>query len=197
MSADPETLAVYAERATEFHAKFGRERPGRFHQCFLDALSPKSRILDLGCGPGSASRVFADHGHLPDPTDASPEMVQLARDNGLPARLSSFDDINEIAQYDGVWANFSLLHASRASLPPHLAAIHRALKLGGIFHLGMKLGKGEKRDRLGRFYAYFSRKELDTALQNAHFQILHASEFTEVGLAGDPEPGIVILSKAI
>lgn len=196
MSHDAQTLSVYDARAAEYRERFVAEGPGRILTRFIAALPAQARVLDLGCGPGTASLHMRTAGHAPDPVDASPAMVKIATEAGLPARLASFDDLTAQAEYDGVWANFSLLHAPRRAFPQHLEAIKRALKPGGVFHLGMKLGKGESRDALGRFYSYYTRDELAQHLNQAGFDILAEEQFTEKGLAGTPDPGITLLTKA-
>ena len=89
-------------------------------------------MLDLGSGPGSDSGFFLRQGLRVRALDATPAFVEHARANGVGAYLGTFDDVTETAEYDGVYASFSLLHAPRADFPRHLAAIHRALKPGGV-----------------------------------------------------------------
>ena len=84
-------------------------------------------------------------------------MASIAKQKyGVEVRVAMFADIAGTDIYDGIWANFSLLHAPKADLPNHLAALHAALKPKGRLHLGMKLGTGEQRDTIGRFYAYYT-----------------------------------------
>lgn len=196
MSVDPETLAAYQARADAYAARFASSTPDTTLARFIESLPRGARVLDLGCGPGDASAQMHKAGLVVDPVDATPAMIALARDRyGLPARLGSFDDLTATAAYHGVWANFSLLHAPRAALPGHLAAIRRALAPGGLFHIGMKLGTGAARDALGRAYTYVTRDELAALLHAAGFRILQENTFTEVGLAGTADPGITVLSR--
>ncbi len=111
-------------------------------------------------------------------------------------RLATFADLAATAQYDAVWANFSLLHAPRAALPGHLAAIRTALKPGGLFHIAMKTGTGDSRDRLDRFYTYVTPDELTALLHAAGFLILTTHTGVERGLADNDDPVIAILSRA-
>ena len=46
----------------------------------------------------------------------------------------------------GFGASYSLLHAPRAEMPRHLAAIARALRPDGVLSLTLKEGQGEARD---------------------------------------------------
>jgi SAM-dependent methyltransferase len=154
-------------------------------------------VLDLGCGPANASAFMREAGLVPDPVDASAGMVRLANERyGIGARLATFDDIGGVAEYDGVWANFSLLHAARGDLPRYIAALHRALKPGGIFHIGMKTGTGEARDGIDRLYTYVGRDELTGLLTDAGFTVTDTTEGTEVGLAGTNDPFIICRAHA-
>ncbi len=197
MSADPRTIAVYDSRAAGYADLFRTDRPDRHLQVFIDALPKGGRVLDLGCGPANASAFLRAAGMVPDPVDASAAMVALANErHAIGARLGTFDDIDAVATYDGVWANFSLLHAARADLPRHLAALHRALKPGGLLHIGMKTGTGEARDMLDRFYTYVSPEELRGLLAGAGFAVLAEDRGHERGLAGTLDPFIIVLVRA-
>lgn len=120
-----------------------------------------------------------------DATDAAPQMVAMAgRLSGVTARVASFGDIAGEDVHDGIWANFSLLHAPRAGIPRHLAALHRALRPGGLFHIGMKPGTGERRDSLGRLYTYYTAVELHAHLTEAGFTPFSSRTGRDRGLAG-------------
>ncbi|MFZ1480768.1 MAG: class I SAM-dependent methyltransferase [Paracoccaceae bacterium] len=197
MSHDDRTIAVYDAKVADYADHFASAGPDPHLQAFLAALPSSSRVLDVGCGPGQASAFLRTAGHRPDPVDASPAMVTLANDrHAIGARLASFDDLDALARYDGVWANFSLLHAPRADLPRHIAAIHKALKPQGIFHLALKTGTGEGRDRLDRHYTFVTRHEITDLLASAGFSLLATHEGEERGLAGTLDPFIVLLARA-
>ncbi len=196
MTTDPRTIAAYEARAADYAARFaGGDAPSESLQRFADALPPGGRILDLGCGPGTSSLRFIQMGFAVDALDATPAMVGLARSRGVPARLGTFDDLDAVAAHDGVWANFSLLHAPRAALPRHLAAIARALRPGGLLHLGMKTGSGEARDRLDRFYTFVTVPEITALLTGAGFTILATDEGEEIGLAGTSDPFVILRAR--
>ncbi|MBO6512058.1 MAG: class I SAM-dependent methyltransferase [Roseibium sp.] len=194
--ADEETIRVYDTKATDYAKRFSRDEPSGSLKGFMSCLPPGAAVLDWGCGPGMASSHLRDAGFLPDPVDASPEMVALAREHqGLPARLGTFDDPLEKAAYQGVWANFSLLHAERTDFPGHLANLHDCLQPQGILHLGMKRGSGANRDKFGRYYTFYETEELATLLQAAGFEILKVHEGEEAGLAGTVDPFVLMLSR--
>jgi SAM-dependent methyltransferase len=197
LSADARTIAVYDTKAGEYADRFASAGPDRDLRAFIAALPQGARVLDLGCGPATASAFLRAAGHVPDPVDASASMVALANArHAIGARLATFDDIRAGAVYDGIWANFSLLHAPRADLPRHLTALRRALKPGGLLHIGMKTGTGEARDRLDRFYTYYGRDELLPILMQAGFAVTGVREGRDRGLAGTDDPFIIVLARA-
>ncbi|MBL4813079.1 MAG: class I SAM-dependent methyltransferase [Rhodobacteraceae bacterium] len=193
--SDEETLQVYDQSAQEYANKFNSSEPDFHLARFIAALPPGADVLDLGCGPASASAHMRAAGLRPDPVDASESMVALANEHhDIGARLARFDDITASAAYDGIWANFSLLHAPRADMPGHLAALHRALRPEGLLHLGMKLGESAGRDRLGRYYTYYSETALAQLVADAGFTITQTDKGESTGLAGPPEPWIIIFA---
>ena len=102
-------------------------------------LAPTHTVLELGCGTGTTALRLAPHARSLLATDASPEMVAIARERlhaqptpGLTfavadADLATFDT----AGYDRVLA-FNLLHLL-ADLDQALAAIAHTLRPGGLF----------------------------------------------------------------
>lgn len=91
-----------------------------------------------------------------DPVDASDEMVSLANSTyDIGARKATFEDIEAENAYDGIWADFSLLHVPGSDFRMIVTVLHCLLKTDGLFHLGMKTGSGAGRDRLGRFHTYY------------------------------------------
>jgi len=197
MTADARTLAAYAENAQQYAETTATDDLDIHLGSFIDALPKGARVLDLGCGPGHEAARIRAAGLLPDPIDASPEMVALANQcYAVAARVATFDEITAVAAYDGIWANFSLLHAPRAAMPRLLAGLRSALKPGGLFHIGMKLGTGEGRDRLDRFYSYYSRDELADMLTAAGLHLTDETLGQGCGLAGTLDPIILMRAHA-
>jgi SAM-dependent methyltransferase len=193
---DPKTIATYSKRASEYLKLNTGARHDPVFQAFLDALPPAADILDLGCGPGTTAAQMMAAGHNVLGLDPTPEFIEIARSKGVPTKLGTFDDVTELAAFDAIWANFSLLHATKTDFRRHLAALHRALRPSGLLHLGMKLGSGQARDTLGRFYAYYSDAELTVLLTEAGFTAITRQFGEDLGLAGDVEPWIVITAHA-
>lgn len=195
MSADRVTLEVYAAEAARYDALSPSEAEATALDTFLGLLPPGGSVLDLGCGPGHHAASMVARGFDVIAWDASDTFVDLARAKGVRAERWSFDDLDAEAAFDGVWASFSLLHAPRTDVPRHLAAIARALRVPGHLFLGMKLGEGEHRDALGRFYVYFTEEELHAHLAATGFDVLHSVTGRGPGLAGTVDPFVLITAR--
>nr|WP_170428817.1 class I SAM-dependent methyltransferase [Ruegeria arenilitoris] len=193
---DRKTIDAYTTRVAEYLSVPLPAEQIEARMAFAEAVAPEGFVLDLGSGPGADSAFFQRQGLRVRALDATPAFVDYARENGVDAHLGTFDDVAEDAVYDGIYASFSLLHAPRAEFLRHLAAIQRALKPGGIFFLGLKLGTGEHRDEIDRYYTYFSQTEIEDALAQAGFTIDQITTGMGTGLAGSYDGFILVLAHA-
>jgi SAM-dependent methyltransferase len=193
--SDEDTILVYAGRANLFAGldmtQGNRDGLARF----IARLPEGAKVLDLGCGPGTHAALMQQAGLHVTGHDPCEAFIRIARAKGVDAHLAEASDLDAEAAYDAIWASFSLLHTPRAEMPGHLAAIARALVPGGWLHLGLKLGEGEGRDDLGRFYAYYSEAELRDLLQDAGFEVIEIETGEERGLAGTIDPFIVMTAR--
>lgn len=193
---DDRTIAFYDSAADHYDNMTRAGAPDARLQAFIALLPKGAEVLDLGCGPARASVHMRAAGLRPDPVDASQGMITLANEaHDIGARLLSFDDLDMIAAYDGVWANFSLLHADRKDLPRYLSAVATALRPGGIFHIGMKTGTGAARDKIDRYYTYVTVPELTEMLTAAGLSAFATEEGREMGCAGTEDPFVIMLSR--
>ncbi|PJI92943.1 methyltransferase family protein [Yoonia maricola] len=187
--SDARTIATYNAKAQEYARIVTNDQPDQSLQDFINLLPKGGAVLDLGCGPGAASFHMQNAGLVPDPIDASEKMVAIAQEKfGLNARLGQFDDVAGVAIYDGVWANFSLLHAPRDDLPRYFNALFQATKPGGVLHVGMKTGEGTARDAINRLYTYVTVGDLSRLFTDAGYAVTFVKEGKEAGLAGTIDP---------
>lgn len=198
--SDKRTLDAYASAADRYADQFSLEKYSEeeSEMAALIAELPKgTRVLDLGCGPGHWAARMQKSGLTVDAVDASPEMAALAKSMfDMNVRVEAFEDLTLEGPYDGVWANFSLLHAPRSEFPTYLARLHAAMRPEGILHLGMKLGESEARDHLGRFYAYYGEQELCDFVEAAGFHVRRTLRGCGPGLAGKSEPFVLLNAHA-
>lgn len=194
--SDEKTIAFYDTAAERYANLTETGTPSDNLRAFMALLPAGGTVLDLGCGPARASVHMREAGFKPDPVDASTGMIELAnKTHNIGARFATFDDIDMVDSYDGVWANFSLLHAPLGDLPRYLAAICMALHSKGIFHIAMKVGTGVARDKIDRLYSYVSVSELRGLLKDAGFEVLDVVEGREVGCAGTDDPFVVMRAR--
>ena len=193
---DKPTIAFYDSAADRYDNLTKTGAPDDDLRDFMALLPDGAHVLDLGCGPARASVHLRNAGFHPDPVDASEGMVTLANEaHDIGARLMTFDELDAVATYDGVWANFSLLHAPRADLPRHLAAIATALKPGGVFHIGMKTGDGDLRDDIDRFYTLVTVTELQGLVRDAGLTVIALREGEGKGCAGTIDPFVILRAR--
>ncbi len=195
---DPETIAVYDARAKEYAKRNNRSEPWHMLVTFRDAMPKGGHVLDFGCGPGASAAHLVESGLHVDAWDASEQMVALAAQiPGVTAKHAAFADLDAQGVYDGIWANFSLLHAARVDMSDHLAAIRAALKPGGLFHIALKEGENAARDSLGRQYTYYTIDELSGLLLDAGLQPGDFTTGEEEGLDGTMARWIATQARAI
>ena len=195
-AGDEATLAFYQREAPSYTAS-GSQGQSRHLDGFLDRLEPGARILELGCGGGRDAAHMTKRGFAVDPTDGTPAMVRKAQERwDLPARVMRFDELGSRAEYDAVWAHASLLHCPREQLVSVLGRIHAALKPGGWFFANFKLGNGEGRDGLGRYYNFPDRDWLELQyLDAAGWQSITCEEEAGGGYDGVAREWICVTAR--
>lgn len=195
--SDPETLSVYAAKAADYAKLVTGEKVSPALLQFIEGLPAGGSVLDLGCGPGFAAGTMAAAGMTAHAWDPVPEMVAMAASQpGVITRQAVYADLVEQDAFDGIWCNFSMLHTPLADWPAQFRAIARALKPGGLFHFGTKLGAGEARDSIGRLYSYISEDDLTALCATTGFDITFSHTGEEAGLSGEIAPFIILQARA-
>ena len=183
---DRETLQFYSSNA-EAYAGWVKAPPTRL-KGFLALLPKAGSILELGCGAGNHSALMLSEGFAVRATDGSPEMAEIAsRRLGHRVETLRFDELDEYEAFDGVWASACLLHVPRGELAGILGRIRRALKPSGVFYASYKIGEGEGRDSLGRYYNYPSPQWLEETYASTGAWVTLVSE-TSVITSFDEAP---------
>ncbi len=99
------------------------------------ALAPISRVLDVGCGPGTFTRYLAGRGLHAEGIDLSPDMLRIAGER-VPEATFRQMDMRVLAYpdgtFDGVLAAYSLIHIPDAEVVAVLAEFRRVLRPGGV-----------------------------------------------------------------
>ncbi len=173
MTTENDTLHWYQENAEAFISRTTDVDMTAHYRAFLHHIFPGGRILDLGCGAGSASLYFTQRGYDVLAVDGCKELCEHTRRRvGCTVRCMRFDELDYVDAFDGVWACASLLHLRKAELPAVLRLIRRALTKNGVFYASFKYGNAE-RDRNGRIFSDFTEASLRSLLDEAgSFQVI-------------------------
>lgn len=115
---------------------------------------PPARLLDLGCGTGWTSCLFAKVGYEVVGQDIAPDMIQWANHNKARERLvnvhfvvSDYETLGFEEQFDAAVFFDSLHHAEDEHLA--LGSVYRALRQGGVC-VTREPGEGHSRAELSR-----------------------------------------------
>jgi len=129
-------------------------------ESFVKTIAGK-RVLDLGCGPGQDSYIFAELGFKVTGLDYSEEMINRAKTLKSISNPPEFmvGDMREISNYfaantfEAIWASASLLHIQETDIPRTLQGINTVCKNGAKIYIGLKGGEGTilvNEDKLGK-----------------------------------------------
>ena len=191
------TIDVYNKNADKYaNLDIDKVSLKAYHD-FSHALPKNGNVLDYGCGPGYFSKKFLADGYKVDAFDASEKMIEIASmETKVNWWVGDFKSFSATTLYDGIWANFSLLHAPKKEITPLIQTISKSLQPNGLFSLGLKLGIGEKRDKIGRRYSYFEEREIRNILSHAGFFYISHYLGEATGLDGESANFIIIISHA-
>lgn len=190
---DQKTLRFYADEAPTYVAS-GPNGRSRHLENFLQRLAPNARVLELGCGGGIDAEYMLAQGFDVEPTDGVSQVAEKASTRlGRKVRVMRFDELDTFERYEAVWANASLLHVPRESLPGTLSLIWRALKPGG-WHFGSYKGGGhEGRDSHDRYFNYMTSEELHLAYtKGLRWAEIELTEYEGGGFEGRSGPWVAV-----
>lgn len=139
------TLKYYQDNAQTFFDGTVNVDMSSLYETFTKHLAPGARVLDAGCGSGRDAKAFLEMGYQVEAFDASPAMVELAREyTGLPVKVMAFADVEWKEEFDGIWCCASLLHVPAVELLRVMRKLADALKPGGVWYVSFKYGDGER-----------------------------------------------------
>jgi SAM-dependent methyltransferase len=137
---DPKSIVAtgYDQIAEGYLEQYGRSQVrDQWLGKLITLLPTKSRVLDLGCGPGiPVARELARRGHNVVGIDGSARQLSLAQLNVSNAHFIHADMTHvEIApsSFDAVAAFYSITHVPRDEHAELLLRIASWLKPGGVF----------------------------------------------------------------
>lgn len=177
----PVTINFYEKNAEAYAALTVTADMSRAYEKFLAYLPHGAKVLDAGCGSGRDSLFFMRQGYRVTMLDASAAMCRCAEKlTGQKALHKTFAEINFDKQFNGIWANASLLHVPEQELEKVLKILYRALKDDGVLYASWKYGEAERWDG-ERFYCDMTEEKLRRLLARANLKAREGLE-TNKGL---------------
>ena len=140
-------LNSYNKIAHQWAAARSKSFVSRLVVDFADKVSPKGKILDIGCGPGfPLTKYLCDRGFTVTGIDFSGQMIEIARSLSIESAAfieCDFHDFESPQKFDGVLAWDSLFHFPKESQESIYPKMGRLLKTGGylLFTHGHKNGE--------------------------------------------------------
>lgn len=144
MADQPLDSAAWYDRNTRDYIERTQSADlSRLYAWFLRHVPAGGRLLDAGCGSGRDSLAFQRLGYDVVAMDGSIAMVkhasQLLKTEAIHKR---HQEVDFVAEFDGVWSMASLLHVPHDELPGVLARYRDALVPGGVLFASFKHGDG-------------------------------------------------------
>ena len=168
MPIDKDTLSYYNTHAETYAAqRLGEQTQDRLEE-FADRLPSGGRVLELGSGGGHAISAFQALGFDVTAVDASAELAKIASERtGIQVRVLDFDQLDYDEEFDGLWANASLLHVPTDRREDVLRRVTRCLKLDGYLYASFKESEDDWTDKLGRRFGAMTEDLICTQLEGS------------------------------
>lgn len=148
-----DSIGYYNRKAKEFVDRTIDQSRSKEMKRFLKYLEPGSYLLDAGCGSGRDTKAFLEMGYKMVAFDASEEMVKVSSSvAGQKTLQMKFQDLDFEKEFEGIWANASLLHVPYDEFRSVLVRLHQALKPSGILYASFKKGNQHRQVEDRHFY---------------------------------------------
>jgi 2-polyprenyl-3-methyl-5-hydroxy-6-metoxy-1,4-benzoquinol methylase len=195
--ADSKTILYYDEHGEAYARETLPLRLDLLYKPFLSRLFRGAHILDAGCGSGRDSKYFLDAGFRVTAFDASREMVRISSAVlGMAVKHQTFEDLDYESEFDGVWANASLLHVPRGEIRFIMERLARALRPGGLLFASFKYGNGEAYTggRLFNSYDESSFESMINLVEQLRMEEQWITKDTRPGKAGERWLNVILTS---
>ncbi len=160
------TLFAYNNSASAYEDKFSKNLTYRNHALsFSSFFAEGSSILDVGCGPGLNSALFAEKKMSVTGIDFSEEMVRLAEKN-CPEGIfhnKSVEELDTDKKYDGICLSFIIVHLENKQVEELINTLPHLVKEGGRVYISFMTGKkpGYELSSFAKDEIYYNYFEVD------------------------------------
>jgi SAM-dependent methyltransferase len=170
------SVAAYSADPVAYEEKYAThllDRPARF----ASLISPRSKVLDVGCGPGRDIRIFAEAGHIPTGIDLNPSFIKMAQRHGevIAGDIREISSLFSPLTFDGIWAQASLVHLQKSEVEKLLRDLSDLLKPNGLIYACVpatgESGWLDENDGR-RWYTTWPEDSFEKTMASAGFQIV-------------------------
>ena len=197
------TLAYYKNHAKTLAKEYESAQVAHIHELLLNTFTPRSSLLEIGCGSGRDANFLHNNGYNIIAIDGSKEMIVEAKQchPELTGKLKTMiipDQLHfEPSSFDGVYSIATLMHLNQDEIDQTLEKITMILKANGRFLFSVPLQRNDiddqGKDKKGRYFTSMHKLEWIRCCEKYALKFKH-SEITEDGLDRN---GIVWLSCVV
>ena len=160
------TIRYYSDNSKSYIHRTMNIDMGEIRKKFCSELPHNSHILDAGCGSGRDVKAFLEAGYKVSAFDACQELANYTSlTTGVDAKIASFIDYKSNIEFEGIWANASLLHQEGEDLERSIKNLLSQLRQGGRLFMSFKYGSGSKIKKDGRLFRDMNYVELSMLLE--------------------------------
>lgn len=107
--------------------------------------------------------IFSKLGYDVVAVDACKELIELATDDDVDYKVSTFEDFLEsnTTKFDGIWCCAPLLHVEYSKLSAMLNKLKDQLNKDGVIYASFKHGNAERIDEYGRLFCDMNFERFD------------------------------------
>lgn len=135
-----------------FNSTIGVDMSDAYNR-FIKYMKPQGTIIDIGAGSGRDIKYFMKAGFDVQGIDASEELCKLSAEyTGSIIKCQTVQDWIPHMQYEGVWANASLIHLQKREVEDFINRLSKVLSEEGVLYISLKEGMDEGVDEEGRYF---------------------------------------------
>ena len=169
------TQEYYNKNAKEYFERTKNNVQFDLLNAFIGLIDKNEMILDLGCGSGNSLKIMKEMGHTVTGVDNASDLIEYARIftnvEIYNLNMADVEKVNDFVRHldvKHIFANASLTHLTKQEFIFFMDKI----KIPLYFYFSLKEGKGESFDKSGRFFAHYTKEEIEKIL-NIRFDNLY------------------------
>ena len=173
---------------------------------FLELLAGKTKLLEIGCGPGNVTKYFLSQKPQLNilGTDIAPKMVERAQKNNPTARFMLLDARNLgviTEKFDALFGGFCIPYLSPSDVSAMIETSTSIVNKEGLLYLSFVDGKPIQSGFIegsvgGRMYFHYHSKEsLTKELEYRGYEILKTFVLNYQKNKEETEAHVVIIAK--